>query len=120
MATIRLDDAQPGMVLAEDARDRTGRLLLKSGHELTEKALKVFRMWGVSEVHVEGAEEEADSAPPAAHLPSLPPEVVEAASTRMTHVFRHADGRHPMVAELFRLATARLAARLAGTQHDGS
>lgn len=112
MATIKLDEAQPGMVLASDARDRTGRLLLKSGHEITEKALKVFRMWGVTELSIEGTEEAAEP-PPKPAAQSFPPEVLEAASNRMADLFCHTDRSHPMIAELLRLSTTRLAERLA-------
>ncbi len=43
MARINRNDLKVGMVLAEDIRDRNGRLLLNTGTELTEKNLRVLK-----------------------------------------------------------------------------
>ncbi|HSE93272.1 MAG TPA: ABC transporter permease, partial [Methylomirabilota bacterium] len=40
---------------AAEVRDRTGRLLLTAGEQITDRALRVLRMWGVEEIDVEGA-----------------------------------------------------------------
>ena len=102
---ITLESAQPGMVLAGDVRDRRGRLLLPAGHELTPRALRIFRMWGVIELEVIGTGP-ADGAEPEE---PIAPARLEAARGRAEQLFLHADREHPLVAELFRLATLRLA-----------
>lgn len=53
MAIIRTSEVTPGMVLAVDARDMSGRLLLAAGGEVTPKHLKIFKTWGVTEVDVQ-------------------------------------------------------------------
>jgi len=106
MGSIGLEDVRPGMVVAGDVRDTTGRLLLRAGQEVTERALRVLRMWGVAEVDVEGAG--AARALPAADTGD------EASARVRDHVdrlFQHADGDHAFVAELKKVALRRLARR---------
>jgi hypothetical protein len=109
MGLIRLDDAQPGMVLATEVRDRTGRLLMTGGQELTDRALRIFRMWGVVEIDVQGAGAEAEGE---GLRPELDPAIAERAQAQAEELFRHTDRRHPVVVELFRLATRRIAERM--------
>jgi F0F1-type ATP synthase epsilon subunit len=109
MGLIRLDDAQPGMVLATEVRDRTGRLLMAGGQELTDRALRIFRMWGVVEIDVQGVGAEAEGAGLAS---DLDPAIAERAQAQAEALFRHTDQRHPVVAELMRLATRRIAERM--------
>ena len=52
MPTLVTEDLAPGMVLDQDVKDRSGRLLVRSGSELTERSLRVLRTWGVVEVRV--------------------------------------------------------------------
>lgn len=41
-----------GMKIADVVKDRSGRVLLAEDSVLTAKYLKVFKMWGVNNVHV--------------------------------------------------------------------
>jgi hypothetical protein len=52
MAIKRILDVNPGMILASDAMDMSGRMLLAAGKEITAKHLKIFRTWGVPEVDI--------------------------------------------------------------------
>ncbi len=106
MGLVKLDDAQPGMVLGREVRDRSGRLLLGGGHEITDKALKILRMWGVSEVDIEGLETAVEPVDPV-----IDPAVMEQARARVDLLFRHADIGHAMIAELARISTERHARR---------
>ncbi|HEC20225.1 MAG TPA: HDOD domain-containing protein, partial [Gammaproteobacteria bacterium] len=54
MAILNLQDLKPGMVLAADAKHHSGRVLLAAGTELTEKHLKVFHTWGLTEADIDG------------------------------------------------------------------
>ena len=49
---ILLDDAIPGMILAEAVLDRSGARLISPGVELTEKSIHALRQRGVLRVHV--------------------------------------------------------------------
>ena len=102
---IPLESAQPGMVLANDVRDRRGRLLLPAGYEVTPRALRIFRMWGVTQLEVE----DPRTLSPSGSDPAIAPERFDAARERAEAIFCHADRQHPLMAELFRLATRRLA-----------
>ncbi|NTW99914.1 MAG: hypothetical protein HGB35_08325, partial [Geobacteraceae bacterium] len=64
MGIIAIENIETGMVLASDVRDRSGRMLLGSGVELTQKHLVVFRTWGVLEADIAGqGSETADQMP---------------------------------------------------------
>jgi hypothetical protein len=104
MGKIRLEAVRPGMVLAGDVTERSGRVLLRRSTEITEKHLDILRKWGVSEVDLQGTtpEEEATSVQP-------DPAILQEAESRAGELFRHTDRGHPAVSELFRLCTLRLA-----------
>ena len=111
MARINLEDVQPGMVLESDAKDRNGRVLLGAGNVLTEKHLKIFKMWGVTEADVKGIEKEEVAARAVSGFdPLLLGEIEE----QMRERFRHTDMKHAFNSELFRLITLRLVRREAG------
>jgi len=103
MGIARIDQLEPGMVIGSDVVDRNGRVLLSAGTALTEKHLRVFRMWGVTEADVEGIaspeavpgadEEEGDR-------------VEEEAAARVIQLFARSNRDHPAMVELMRLATA--------------
>jgi hypothetical protein len=116
MGLIKLADAHAGMVLARDARDRTGRLLLRKGLAITEGAMRVFRMWGVGQIDVEGVGPTPDVPVP---VPPVDEATLEEARVQTDDLFRHTNRQHPMVSELMRLSSDRLAARLArATRRD--
>lgn len=58
MGKIALEDLQPGMVLARDVKDFSGRMILSTGMEITGKHLGIFRAWGITEADVAGVEQE--------------------------------------------------------------
>jgi hypothetical protein len=104
MGVLNLDQVEPGMVLAAEVKDRTGRVLLAAGVAVTEKHLRIFKMWGVTEADVRGVAHAEVVARAAAQLD---PDAVQSAEERMAVRFRHAPREHPAVQELFRLATMR-------------
>lgn len=110
MAILNLEDLKPGMVLAADAKHHSGRILLAAGVELTEKHLKVFHTWGLTEADIEGVDP-AQLAEQA--MEQLDPVVLAEAEQQMKARFRHTDLSHPAVAELFRLSLRDCAKRLA-------
>ena len=58
MSVINLEDIKPGMTLVGEVRNRRGQVLLAGEIEITEKHLRVLRMWGVTEAEIEGVERE--------------------------------------------------------------
>jgi hypothetical protein len=106
---VTLDDLKPGMTLAADLQEPGGRLLLPAATVLTDRHLRYFQMWGVSEADIqsEGSEStvnEADLADPA---------VVAEAQTNMAALFRHTDTGHPVVSQVLHHCVAREIRRLA-------
>jgi len=54
MGVKNIKDLKSGMVLTGEIRDCRGRLLIDKGTVLTDKYLKLCKMWGVVEAEVEG------------------------------------------------------------------
>jgi hypothetical protein len=100
MGIIPTDKLIPGMVLASDVRDRSGRLLLKGGTELNDRHLHILRTWGILEAEVVGVEEDPDD-PMLAN--GIGPELWSALENEIAPLFRHADLTHPAMRELLRM-----------------
>jgi HD-like signal output (HDOD) protein len=99
MNSIKTDKLVPGQVIAEEVRDINGRLLLASGNEIQSNHIRIFKIWGISEVNVAG---EASSK--GKFDPELDPELIKQARESMTILCRHVDMEHPVIKELFKLA----------------
>ena len=106
MAILNLESLRPGMILGTDVKDRMGRILLASGQEISEKALRVFKMWGVTEAEIQGVDQEQVAA---MSTSDIRPELLQAAEEKITEMFTHCNRENPVVRELIRLSTARVA-----------
>ena len=104
MGIINLEDIQVGMILAGDIRERSGRILLAGGSEITEKHLRVFKMWGITEADIKDVEKEEIAANIVARLD---PSLFQNVQSQVRERFCLADMEHPFVEELFRLVTLR-------------
>ncbi len=65
---IRIGEAKTGMVLAADAVNPAGALILRAGQSLNEKNIRVLKSWGVGSLLIvqeepEPVQEEAEAAP---------------------------------------------------------
>ncbi len=99
MPKLTISDVEAGMVLSSDVKDRSGRMLLKAGMDLTEKHLKVFKIWGIVQVEIEGEEGVTSlQAVIDAH-----PELQQEANHAAKNIFRHVDLEHPFFTELIAL-----------------
>ena len=99
MNAVQTDKLKPGQILAEEVRDINGRLLLAKGNKIQPNHIRIFKIWGISEVNVAGAEnpkEQGDS--------KLDSELVHQARESMTILCRHLDLEHPAAKEIFKLA----------------
>ncbi len=104
MKNVKLEEVEPGMVLARDVKGRFGRGLLMAGNMVTEKHIKIFKSWGITEVIIEkepgsgtaelkkSREDHGGNARQEAQLQKL---------------FKFNDGKHPAVRELFQVALKR-------------
>ena len=105
---VSLDDLKPGMTLAADLQEPGGRLLLPAATVLTDRHLRYFQMWGVSEADIESggtetAVGEAQQADPA---------LVAEAEATMASLFRHIDTKHPVVSQVLHHCVSREIRRL--------
>ena len=105
MAIIPIDHLEAGMNLKTDVCDRSGRLLLPAGTELSDKHLKVFRTWGVAEADITIDGDDGCESPPATTTGD--PEVIAAAQEAVERLFIHNDPQHPLIHELIRICVAR-------------
>ena len=99
MGMIHIDKLEPGMVLADEVRDLSGRLLLKKGKTIHPDHFRVFKIWGVTEVNVNGnngSKEEVKS--------DFDPQQYKEIEEITQQVFRHCDLKHSAIKEIFRLS----------------
>jgi len=95
MAKILVDNIEVGMELSSDVIDRQGRILLKSGVELTEKHLRVFNTWGILEVEVKGSDTHQEEVQKV-----YSPELIEEANQYIDSLFQHNNESHPVIKNL--------------------
>ena len=105
MGKILLEALKPGMNLAGDVIERSGRVLLRAGTEITDKHLDILRKWGVTEVDTVGAMPEVSPT----DLEPADPVTLRESEDIAQKLFRHADREHPAIRELLRLCTFRIA-----------
>ncbi len=86
-------------MLAEDVLDVNSRLLLKEGGTVESQHIRMFKMWGVGEVNVQG-DVAADTDSGAGYDPVRFEEVAR----RTKAVFRLNDLNHPVMQQLFALS----------------
>lgn len=115
MAVVHIDNLAPGMVLSSNVCDRSGRMLLPAGAELTDKHFSILRMWGVLEVEIVGeAMVEGAEAPQNANSgEEIDPELLAEARAEVEGLFVYNDPEHPAIKELMRICTERRATRAA-------
>jgi hypothetical protein len=113
MASINLDEIQPGMTLADDVKDKSGRILLSAGQTVTDNHLRIFKMWGIIEADVKEHDRDNGGKPAIETDPVLQREV----QNQTDELFRHADTEHPAVKELYQLCLARNVRRSGEDSH---
>jgi HD-like signal output (HDOD) protein len=102
VGTKRIDELKPGMVLASDLVAKDGRLLFKSGTELTDNQLQLLRRVGIAE---------ADVAP---DLSDLTEDDLLAVEDYVREFFLYVNPDHPAVIEMFHIALELTARAVAG------
>jgi len=106
MVNVRVKDLKQGMILANHAKDPNGRLLLAIGEEITDKHIRTFKAWGITEVEIDSYRDEdgvIDGQPSEINVEQVPRQVRE----EMDELFRYTDSQHPIIKELIELCTLR-------------
>lgn len=107
MAILALDSLEIGMTLKSNVCDRSGRLLLPAGVELSDKHLKVFRTWGISEADIV-ADDNQDSDNESEPNPvSCDPAMISALQKEVEKLFVRNDLQHPLIHELIQICVSR-------------
>ncbi len=99
MGIIHINKLKPGMVLDQEVRDINGRLLLKKDKKIQSAHIRIFKIWGITEVNVQGSNGNKD----ATTNPS-DPETIEKIKKNTIDLFRHVDLEHPAIKEIFRIS----------------
>jgi HD-like signal output (HDOD) protein len=99
MGIIHIDKLKPGMILDQEVRDINGRLLLKKEKEIQPSHIRIFKIWGVTEVSIRGNNGSKDTSSGPAD-----PELIENMRENTQDLFRHVDLEHPAAKEIFRLS----------------
>lgn len=124
MAILKINELAPGMTLTEEVRGANGRFLVGAGAVLTEKHLRVMKLWGVVEAAVAETEGRQDGEPE----PALDPRLGKLCEERVDDLFTLADKTesaegntlapdHPAMVEL-RLLSRDHCARLAEAEGE--
>ncbi len=92
------------MVLKSDVSARNGRILLRAGGAITEKHLKIFHAWGVTEADIEGVTKEDVSA---LSNEQVDPKVHQKAEEYVRERFCFAKPNHAFSDELIRVCISR-------------
>lgn len=110
MGMVKVSHLKPQMVVCSDVKDRNGRLLVAAGIRLTEKHIRIIRIWGVVEAEIENILEQ-DDVPPSDEV--MDPAVIKAAEETVRSRFRYNDLENPVISELFRISAQRESSRMA-------
>ena len=92
MEHIRTKDIQVGMTLSTDVSDKSGRLLLGKGCELTDKHILALKAWGVTSVDIEEGESALDT-----ELTEIPEELMEKCRNEVAVRFKYSNTEHPFI-----------------------
>jgi len=104
MITIRINELEPGMVLAKDVVGRFGRNILGAGNTITLKHIKIFKSWGVTELNIESID--SPSAEESSHGPESRAEA-HSIEDKIREKFQFNDPCHPVIKELVKISMAR-------------
>lgn len=99
MGMVHVDNLEVNMVLSEDVRDINSRLLLAKGQKIQSNHIRIFKIWGITEVSVagsQGREKITES--------YIDPETIERITEDTKYIFKHVDLSHPAIKELFRIS----------------
>ena len=111
---MRINQLTSGMVLRNDVRDRSGRVLLRRGAKLTDNTVRVLKTWGVSEVEIRDDSEDGAQATIQDNK-MVDSQAIQEAEQQALNLFRHTDLNNLVTKELFNLCMTRIAHEKSGS-----
>ncbi|MFO7802168.1 MAG: HDOD domain-containing protein [Desulfovermiculus sp.] len=97
----------PGMVLESPVRDQKGRFLIPAGETVTEKHIRVCKIWGATDIWVKTSDSRDHS--PAESVNEIPEPIRFQAEQRVREWFGDNDLENEFLAQVFRIAVQRKA-----------
>lgn len=104
MSVIRISNLKAGQVAASDVKDRSGRILLAAGTELTEKNIKIIKSWGVVEADIVGDIPDPEFG---SEIPEIDTEKLHQIELELSQRFRFLNRSHPFINELYEVCLRR-------------
>jgi hypothetical protein len=104
MTKVKIKDLQEGMILAGDVKDQNGMLIVSQGQSISEKHLRTFKTWGITEIDIEGNMGDRAEVGPAEKNAVI---VSEEVKEKVDELFRYTDKQHPATVELMELCILR-------------
>ncbi len=101
---IPIIELKEGTLLSKDVTSPNGQLLLKKGMPLTDKHIKAFKMWGITEFETE---EESDTP-----LLNFEPHILAEADTTLQKHFYGSDLSNPLLSKIYSFCLNRFALKL--------
>jgi HD-like signal output (HDOD) protein len=101
MGCISVDQLNQGMVLSDDVLDINRKLLLTKGKTITPKHIRIFKLWGITEVNVFGKNEKKNETEP-----WINPELRKKIEDRTKRIFKNVDLDYPAAKEIFKLSVS--------------
>lgn len=92
------------MVTARDVTDLSGRVLLTAGVKITSRHLKIFRIWGIADICIEGGTETGIKH---TAIEGENPGQLQKVKEELKKQFCHNDLDHPVIQELFNICIER-------------
>lgn len=111
MRRVSVNKARPGMVPAKNVQDQKGRFLFKAGESITEKHIRIFKIWGVTEIWIQ-EEQDAWKELSNDEGTSIPEKTLERAQNLMQKRFQENSLEDPFISELHRICLERTAKAL--------
>jgi len=100
----KIAELKPEMVIARDVTDLSGCVLLPAGVKITAKHLKIFKIWGIPDICIEGGTETAMTKTAIEGENSAQLEKIK---EELKTLFCHNDLNHPVIQELFNICIER-------------
>ena len=117
MGIINIEDVKLGMTLAGDLKDRSDTVILSAGAEITDRSIRVFKAWGITEVDVEGVDQAELTTAASARVD---PALLQEAEASAENFFRHANSDHPAMDRLRRIFIQRYIRQQSDSDQHGS
>lgn len=101
MGSISINKIKQGMVLSDDVLDINQKLLLTKGQTITSKHIRIFKIWGITEVNVFGKNDKRSGIEP-----RINPELLGKIKDQTKKIFTNIDLEHPVANEIFKLSVS--------------